>query len=187
MIYNCWKKKAWLNEILIELYVSLHIQNNNTLVIPNTTAKNLLVNGVFEQNGKPYISAECVSKYRYIVGPVLVNNNHWNCFFVDLETADFVFLDPKLDKADNELPAFDNWKRFYGSIDQNKEWSILRIENITRQKDLDSYNCGVYILQYLKRLINSNFNLCFVSKNTLAQLDNVRVDMLNEFKARIFN
>lgn len=85
------------------------------------------------------------------------------------------------------MVAFENWKKFADYLNVNKQWNFKRISNIIRQKELDGYNCGVYICQYLKNLINDNFNLCFVSKNSLAQLDNVRNDMLNEFKSKIFN
>lgn len=86
------KKKSWLNEVLIESYVSLHIQNDNSFIIPNTTSKTILLDGIFEQNGKSYFLKDQIFNFRFVVGPILINNNHWNCFYANCENGDFVYL-----------------------------------------------------------------------------------------------
>ncbi|CAF0766876.1 unnamed protein product, partial [Brachionus calyciflorus] len=181
------KKRSWLNEILIEAYLSLFVIENKTFIITSSTAYNILIEGIFELGNKIYNQKNNLSGYKSIVGAVLINNNHWNCFFVDLENGQFIYLDPKTDEPTNELKAFDNWNRYTNALNIKKEWKLRSLKNVTRQKDLDNYNCGVYVCQYLKLLLSNNFNLCFLQKNSLAQLDIVRCEMLNELKSKIFN
>ncbi|CAF1085883.1 unnamed protein product [Brachionus calyciflorus] len=165
------RKKSWINDILIETYLSLHVKSKKTFIIASTTSKYLLLDGEFKTQDQTYLINDNISSYDYLAGPILINNNHWNCFFVDIQNGNFVYLDPKVENTEYETTAFENWKQYASLIGIDKEWSILRIENISRQKGLDNYNCGIYVSQNLKNLINSNFNLCFVQKNTLAHLD----------------
>lgn len=172
---------------MIEAYVALYNANNKVLILPSTTSYNILLNKHFEINNQLYLSEEDLTKYSFVVGTVLVNSNHWNCFLANLQINEFFYLDPKTKDASNAEEAFKNWQEFMTRKNIKTVWRLGQIDNLSLQKSKDTYNCGVYVCQYLKLLIQSKTNLCFVTKNTLSQLDVVRSEMFNEFKHKITN
>ena len=54
------------------------------------------------------------------------------------------------------------------------EWKTLAL-NYTKQKSSDLHNCGVYVAQYLKRLISANE--CLIFGNTDKQMLEYRSEM----------
>ena len=60
-----------------------------------------------------------------------------------------------------------------------RPWSLYS-PDFTRQKPSDSINCGVFIAQYLKKLLNSQLDLKI--SNTQDCHHGLRVQMLDEIK-----
>jgi len=57
-------------------------------------------------------------------------------------------------------------------------WTILYVQNQTKQKLTDAWNCGVYCCKYLEAIIESsgeNIDLKF--KNTMLELKAIRKNM----------
>ena len=55
------------------------------------------------------------------------------------------------------------------------KWHLFDITSIATQKQNDTSNCGVFVSQYLKRLVVSNYDLFF--SNSQATLDIFRKEM----------
>ncbi|RNA30088.1 hypothetical protein BpHYR1_004991 [Brachionus plicatilis] len=82
--------------------------------------------------------------------------------------------------------ALDNPRKYLEKFLQCASIEIkYSVSNIDYLTNLDKWNCGVYVAQYLKSLINSKTNLIFTEKNGVARLDLIRNEMLNELKRTI--
>ena len=108
---------------------------------------------------------------------MLVDGNHWSCFFVNLTSADFVYLDPRGADPEIENLTFSNWCNFCKTKNcLDKKWNILHLEHVL-QSSTDIINCGIYVCYFLKILISLNLNLNF--PNTSRDLISYRRSIKN--------
>lgn len=139
----------------MERYIAKLIQSRSVYVIHSVQLASILLKNDYEPELLHDFDFE---PFSYLVGFVLVNNNHWTCFFVDRAFSTVIYLDPFGAKENIVNRCFDNWVNFClakKGLDEI-EWKLLTIKNQTKQKQADGWNCGVYCCEYLKRLINSN-------------------------------
>lgn len=167
-------KKSWLNDNVIYAYLKCCNYLNNTFFMESVQTEQILTN-------KSLVSKlnEDFTKYDFIAAPILINNNHWCCLFININAAEFLYLDPMGKNETTINSFFDNWKLWSSTVDslKSKSWSLLDID-YTKQKD--STNCGIYICEYLKRLINFDLNLKFDNKaQALVNLRNIVKETIN--------
>ena len=72
---------------------------------------------------------------------------------------EFYWLDP-YGPSSSSQSKFDNWCEFALSKGIQGQWRKQSVD-FTRQERNDKANCGVYVCQYLKRMLVGNFELTF--------------------------
>lgn len=50
---------------------------------------------IFDNQQRPYLTNYDINDYNYIVGPYIIDKNHWIAIIIDIITCDVYFLDPK--------------------------------------------------------------------------------------------
>ncbi len=167
-------EKSWLGNSIIQKYLSLFEGKNSTFIINNVAAHAILINKL---NHDTLFNDIDFSKYNFIAGLVLVDGNHWNCFFANRQDSNFIYLDPYSNKNDaHVMQCYQNWKEFCDiKTGLKKAWTVLNINKQSKQRKIDKWNCGVYCTKYLELLMNSNLNLNFV--HTKVDLTEIRSEM----------
>jgi len=74
-------------------------------------------------------------------------------------------------------------KRKVASEFQAAQWSLYVVPAQSKQRKKDSANCGVYVSQFLARLVQGNLDMVFTDKNTKEALNEIRNTMSDELKA----
>ncbi len=92
-----------------------------------------------------------VNEYDYVVGPYLINGNHWTAFIIDIPKLLFLSLDPKKFKSDHLDVHFENWLNYYKSRYESSSHWAKRI--IDHPLQTDGYNCGVYGMLFIKNYV----------------------------------
>jgi Ulp1 family protease len=125
-----------------------------------------VVKKLLQEGRSPYLDRyqNLVKNYRYIVGPHLINQNHWLALIIDLETSRFFLLDPLLMESPLLKFAEESWTRYYFSRkdhDKNTKWNDPNnYRTVYNQRSLqsDNFNCGVYVIKYITTyVITGNF------------------------------
>lgn len=93
----------------------------------------------------------------------------------------FSFLDPFRESKEQSLLYFKKFNKFIGEVVENSRPYHLNPIKHAIQKD--AYNCGIYILEFAKRLINNNnleeiFNPDFERENIMHLLLDMSLDIL---------
>ena len=107
-IDNLLNPKEWLSNLLIEPYLKAVIDQKSTLIVTSEVASLLVTNdGILPEQLKADFKS-----YEYIIGLILINKNHWNCFYCNIEDSSFVYLDPygPENARYKKNIAFNNWK-----------------------------------------------------------------------------
>ncbi len=82
---------------------------------------------------------------------------HWALFFVSIVSKEIYYIDPvgtleeDLDEIANKFILFAATNKYLKNIQFVKKY-------INHQKQVDSYNCGVYVCYFFQLLINRNLN-----------------------------
>ena len=155
----------------VESYVSREAPER-TLILNAHTARKIMIGEEDDFQHYDFTDVDCVA------GPLLVNDNHWTLFFVNLLTKDFIFIDPRGSNALTEH-QFQQWCSFAASHSLGSRWQ-LELVQFTRQAASDVANCGVYVALFLSRLVNMSLDLYF--ENTFPKLHALRMEMSRKLK-----
>ena len=127
-----------------------------------------MIQGILDKslNSYSFINKVDIHNYNFLVGPHLVNNNHWNAFIVDMLNKKFYLIDPQKIQEQVLNKCFNNWLWFYNNrVDSVPcEWNLV---NIDHPKQTDTYNCGVFVSYFIHNIVKhgciktdfSNFKL----------------------------
>ena len=107
--------------------------------------------------------------------PVLINSNHWCVAIANVEHKIFEFIDPYGSiafKTEKYLKIFLRFLSFHNSINKTQQvshnnWYIKVSEHV---KQIDSFNCGVYILYFIDKIIKreSLSEDCCINKHRIS-------------------
>jgi len=171
------KPKEWLSNFVMQGYFSKWIKSLDfldTFLMESVTSTSILVTCDYE-----YTLLEDIdfNKYNKIVGFVNIDNNHWNCFYANKTTAKFIYIDPYGASPKRVNNCLNQWKYFCSIRDSlaNIDWELSITKEYTKQKRKDTWNCGVYCIQYLKSLVATNSLETF--KNNQSELRDLRIEM----------
>ncbi len=95
-----------------------------------------------------------IHNYNYIVGPHIVNRNHWVSVIVDINSALFQVIDPRGKSYKFSNTLFDTWVTYYDNRNDAsiKKW-FNNSENIKHPIQKDDYNCGVFACLFIQHFI----------------------------------
>lgn len=87
-------------------------------------------------------------------------NSHFTLVVVDFENKTFSYLDPMGTTEESTKKMFDKFTKFaqklniYNNLSNKILVNELRIATINHVKQKDSYNCGIYVLKFIKSISN---------------------------------
>ena len=101
--------------------------------------------------------------YNFISGAVILRKNHWALFFVSILSQTIYYIDPIGETKEEIEAAAKNFRKY---IDLKKYFpnSNFKEVQISHQKQIDSYNCGVFVCHFFEILLNQEIDL---SKNEI--------------------
>ena len=111
-----------------------------------------LTHQLINEERSPYLDNFQIHNYNFIVGPHLVNNNHWLALIISLKHRQFLLLDPLNLECPLTGKAFQNWLKYYYTrkdCDQ-EEWKINKIKHPLQT---DNHSCGVFVINFIKNFI----------------------------------
>lgn len=124
------------------------------LQLPNTI---LLSCGVFHHLFKnarsPYLDRyKQLHAYNFIVGPHIINNNHWLAVIIDLTKFRFILLDPLKLVSPKLEETFNSWLIYYKSRTDCKadKWNDKSLDESSRPIQTDGYNCSIFVINFIK-------------------------------------
>ena len=98
--------------------------------------------------------------YTYIVGPHLLNRNHWLAVIIDLSKFRFMLIDPMKEMPLIFESTFKFWLCYYKSRNdyQPYAWNNEVVTD-TRPFQTDGYNCGIFVINFIKNYcLNQTIN-----------------------------
>lgn len=92
-----------------------------------------------------------LSNYEYIIGALLINNNHWLAVYIDITNFTFTIIDPLGSRA-YQTRFFNIWTDYYKNRNDciERNWTTKYFEHSIQK---DSVNCGVLVCVFLEHLI----------------------------------
>jgi len=92
-----------------------------------------------------------IIKYDFIVGPHLINENHWIAVIIDVKKKLFLSIDPQKYKSDLFDIYIDSWLHYYESrYSKNASWRTMTIDHPIQT---DGCNCGVFVMLFIEHYI----------------------------------
>lgn len=119
----------------------------NTLILNYWDSQKILNN----QSGS-ILDKFDINQYQYIVGPHLINQNHWIAIIIDVELKHFYSLDPLKYRTNLLEQHFDNWIQFCSRFGKSDFWKQMTIDHPIQT---DSYNCGIFVMIFIANYINT--------------------------------
>ena len=129
----------------------------------------------------PYLDRYKINDYNFIVGPHLINGNHWLALIIDMRKKNFILLDPMQSFFDFNI-NYECWLNYYN---KRKDADL----KIAWHKDLfqphpiqtDYFNCGIFTIMYIQQyIINSKIDFSTDPK-FLYSCRHVIVNKIKEF------
>ena len=101
----------------------------------------------------PYLDKHKINDYDYIVGPHLINGNHWLALIIDMCKKRFILIDPMQVFFDFNS-NYECWLNYYN---QRKDTDLT----ISWHKDLfqphpiqtDFFNCGIFTINFIHQYV----------------------------------
>lgn len=143
--------KEWLSNFVIDIF--LHLSNtpySDIQIFDSHTSFNIFYGQWSQELKKSYNLLK-----KKIVMPILVNGNHWCLIIADCEEKTFALLDPMGDKETQCSSYYNTFQKFLSYCFpelHHLQWNIKYIRHALQK---DSYNCGIYILYFFKRLVSN--------------------------------
>ena len=103
---------------------------------------------------------------------------HFLCLYANKVNGTFIIIDPKGLSVVLAAKCFSNWKNFAkNNISLNQiEWNDRSmLIKCTQPKQIDDYNCGLFVAYFLKFLLTDNFLFCF--DTSILSLKHMRLEM----------
>lgn len=127
---------------------------------------------IFLKKEKCFTVRKRFNKYDFITGPILIpisekeKKNHWTFFSANVNTKEFLYLDPFIASAAAVEDMFNKWKKFAGRYqDLAGEWTV---GNIKHSKQNDDKSCGVIVLMLLQALVKKSTSFSFNEQDVAA-------------------
>ena len=135
-----------------------------------------LVNQLIDHQKSKYLDKRDINDFFYIAGPYLINNNHWVAFIVDMIRYKIILLDPMLVSSPLVDKALQSSVKYYNSLTTfntslNQSNAIWKIHHVEHPIQTDHYNCGIFVIHFVKEYINSQQNIVFDSSATSLACD----------------
>ena len=99
--------------------------------------------------------------YEYIVGPHLINKNHWVAVIINVKHFLFSLIDPKKQQTELLDQHFQNWIQYYNTRYDKSGWSEMIVDHQT-----DNFNCGVFEMLFISSFIKTG-RIEFSTQNIL--------------------
>ena len=143
-----------------------------------------ILNHLFTFDKSPYIDRLKIENHSYIVGPYLINKNHWNALIINIDDREFMLLDPFTVTPTFAQKSFDTWCNYYKTrpIRNDTEW---RLTSINHPFQTDFYNCGVFVILFIKRFLLSKTIDFDTSEQSLMNERLLIASSIEEFSAKI--
>jgi Ulp1 family protease len=135
------------------------VELGNTLVVQYDAWFRIFNNGASSRLEKVDIH-----NYNYIVGPHIVNRNHWVSVIVDMNSANFQVIDPRGVSCELSKTFYDSWVSYYGKRNDAsiKKW-FHNSENIKHPLQKDKHNCGIFVCLFIEHFILKHNKIQFNS------------------------
>ena len=116
-----------------------------------------------------YLDRVNIHELDIIAGPLLINNNHWLAMIIDIRYNKFFLLDPMKEPTPKLQDTFDCWVNYYASRNDRRAINWI-CESQSHPIQTDNYNCGVFVINFIRSyIINGNFH--FETSKTSLQCD----------------
>ncbi len=129
------------------------------------------------------VDAIDIHTFKYLVGPLFVNNCHWNATIIDIVHNTLLIIDPKFKVSSRtSKQQLENWKNFYAARSDatDRTW---KLSEVSHPWQLDGDNCGTLSCLFIEQIISHGcLNLTF--QTTTENMINYRkqmADKINNF------
>ena len=109
-------------------------------------------NKLFNNKPEHQIDKINVNQYDYIVGPYLINGNHWTAIIIDVQEKLFLAIDPQIFKSDLLDNQFEIWLQYCIRHESSSVWKKTIIDHPIQN---DEYNCGVFVMLFITNYIKN--------------------------------
>ena len=111
----------------------------------------------------PQLDKLDINNYDFIVGPHLINQNHWTAIIIDIKKKLFLSIDPQKYKSHLLDIHFNSWLQYYESQGylQSTIWKKIAIDHPIQT---DTCNCGVFVMLLIEQYIQ-NGKISFNTNN----------------------
>lgn len=169
------KRDMWLNNFLIDICTGILAGNNHNYTLVNCNISGMILRA----HTQSVEEAENISEDQIKIIPNLQNNiimpfntrqNHWCLAVADVNKQKFTYIDPfgaKRKTAQHYLSIFLNTILKYNILHRTNiplsGWRILLPQHKI-QKDI--YNCGIYVLMFIEKIVNQEDLMTCMEPNT---------------------
>ena len=101
----------------------------------------------------PYLDRFKLNDFKFIVGPHLINGNHWLALIIDLSHKRFMLLDPMQPffSFDSQYECWINYYNKRKDADLSISWHHDSIYQIPIQTDY--FNCGIFTITFIEQFV----------------------------------
>ena len=137
-----------------------------------------IINHLISRRRCAYLDRFKINDYNFIVGPLLINTNHWVALIINLKDKIFFLLDPQNQFANFET-EYECWINYYNNR-RDADYTIAwHKDTVSHPVQEDYFNCGVFTVNFITEYINKG-KIDF--KTTTDQLFLFRKQIANEIK-----
>ena len=149
----------------MEAYILCQLQEDS----PNVFyMSGLHAQQIFNRKKMPYLElrdADLINA-NFILIPLLINDNHWTVVLISNLTDTVKYINPfgTSDKALSDI--LEKWKKFCSTRSselKSKKWTS---EQLDHEIQLDLVSCGIFIMVFMEKFINYDYNYYFDSSKT---------------------
>lgn len=149
------EKHMWLSNFIIDFCTGLIAGSNINYTIINCNISSIILT-----SSKENVDHRIIPHLKNtIIMPLNVKGIHWILAIADLNKKTFTLLDSFVTEEKKDIKYL---KHFLNKIEIYNEFNDIKIETngwqckkIRHAKQKDSFNCGVFILLYLRNIIYS--------------------------------
>ena len=149
------------------------LQLKSTIVISYEIINHLITRGTCA-----YLDRFKINDYNFIVGPHLINSNHWVALIINLKDKIFFLLDPRNQFANFET-QYECWINYYNNRRDADHTIAWHKDTVPHPVQEDYFNCGVFTVNFITDYINKG-KIDF--KTTPDQLFVFRKQIANDIK-----
>lgn len=122
-----------------------------------------------------YLNDKPIHDFFFLLGPHLINTNHWTAIIINIPSKEFTFIDPFGASTDVVNEMFNKWLNYYHRRHdaQHSNWKIRKFEHPIQK---DSWNCGIYVCKFIEEVVS----LGSITPTTTDEITNFRFSIAQQ-------